>query len=327
MSTDPNAGICPVCGSDNCNRQSIGSGRRERIRCPNCGDHEISAECLADIPSTISDDSTEARVAYGVRKLPAGQLITTGLVTDLAAQSKLPPALERIDNLLLHLAESLAPGKTRTLLAAHLQATVGAASMEEADWVLVQAWRQGLIDGRGDCNTQGYRGTVDDAFMTVAGWERHAELVKDGAGSRHAFMAMKFGDAELFGLYRDHLRPATEQTGFELRTTNEGHQTAGSIDNRMRVEIRTSRFMVCDLTHGNRGAYWEAGFAEGLGRPVFYICREDILKNPSHVDHPHFDIRQQLIVPWNPDDPAPAMETLTATIRATLPAEARMQDR
>jgi len=33
---------------------------------------------------------------------------------------------------------------------------------------------------------------------------------------------------------------------------------------RMRLEIRRSRFAVVDLTHGNRGAYWEAGFAEGL---------------------------------------------------------------
>jgi nucleoside 2-deoxyribosyltransferase len=45
------------------------------------------------------------------------------------------------------------------------------------------------------------------------------------------------------------------------------------IDDQMRVALRTSRFVVADLTRGNRGAYWEAGFAEGLGRPVIYTCR------------------------------------------------------
>ena len=40
----------------------------------------------------------------------------------------------------------------------------------------------------------------------------------------------------------------------------------------MRVQIRASRFVICDLTHGNRGAYWEAGFAEGIGRPVIFVC-------------------------------------------------------
>jgi hypothetical protein len=94
----------------------------------------------------------------------------------------------------------------------------------------------------------------------------------------------------------------------------------------MRVEIRTSRFVICDLTHGNRGAYWEAGFAEGLGRPVFYICRRDVLNDRNHPDHPHFDTAHQLIIEWNPADPATGMQELKDVIRATLPAEAQMDD-
>ena len=29
------------------------------------------------------------------------------------------------------------------------------------------------------------------------------------------------------------------------------------------------------FTHGDPGAYWEAGFAEGLGKPVIYTCEKD----------------------------------------------------
>jgi len=36
--------------------------------------------------------------------------------------------------------------------------------------------------------------------------------------------------------------------------------------------IRTARFVIADLTHDNNGAYFEAGFAEGLGLPVIYTC-------------------------------------------------------
>ena len=122
------------------------------------------------------------------------------------------------------------------------------------------------------------------------------------------------------------MRPAVKAAGFDLRTTNDDHKTAGSIDNRMRVELRTSRFVVCDLTHGNRGAYWEAGFAEGLGRPVFYLCRADVLKDRQHPDHPHFDTAHQLIIGWDPAAPAEGMAELKAVIRATLPAEAKMED-
>ena len=47
---------------------------------------------------------------------------------------------------------------------------------------------------------------------------------------------------------------------------------AGLIDNVMRVQIRDSAFILADLTDDNLGAYWEAGFAEGLGKPVIYLC-------------------------------------------------------
>ena len=33
-------------------------------------------------------------------------------------------------------------------------------------------------------------------------------------------------------------------------------------------EIRACRFLIADLSDDNAGAYWEAGFAEGLGKPV-----------------------------------------------------------
>ena len=116
------------------------------------------------------------------------------------------------------------------------------------------------------------------------------------------------------------------QTGFELRTIDRAGKTTGLVDNCMRVESRTSRFVLCDLTHGNRGAYWEAGFAEGLGRPVFYVCRHDVLADRNHPDHPHFDAAHQPIVTWKPGDPAPGLAELKNMIRAELPAEARMED-
>jgi nucleoside 2-deoxyribosyltransferase len=60
-------------------------------------------------------------------------------------------------------------------------------------------------------------------------------------------------------------------TGFILRRLDD-EPKAGLIDDRMRAEIQASRFVIVDLTHMNRGAYWEAGYAEGLGKPVIYTC-------------------------------------------------------
>ena len=99
-------------------------------------------------------------------------------------------------------------------------------------------------------------------------------------------------------------------------------QPAGLIDDQLRVALRTSRFVVADLTHGNNGAYWEAGFAEGLGRPVIYTCR----KKEWDEKKPHFDTNHLVTITWDISDLASAAERLTATVRATLPADAKMTD-
>jgi hypothetical protein len=84
-------------------------------------------------------------------------------------------------------------------------------------------------------------------------------------------MAMKFGDATLNDVVENHFRPAVARAGFNLRLLTD-EQPAGLIDDQLRAAILGSRFLISDLTHGNQGAYWEAGFAEGLGLPVVYTC-------------------------------------------------------
>jgi nucleoside 2-deoxyribosyltransferase len=138
-------------------------------------------------------------------------------------------------------------------------------------------------------------------------------------------MAMRYGDEQLDGIVRDHFTPEVRKTDFDLRRLDEG-QAAGLIDDQLRVAIRTARFLVCDLTHGNRGAYWEAGFAEGLGKPVIYTCRRDVFQDRQHADHPHFDTNHMVTVTWDLAEPGAAARRLKDTIRATLPAEARLTD-
>jgi hypothetical protein len=94
----------------------------------------------------------------------------------------------------------------------------------------------------------------------------------------------------------------------------------------LRVRIRQAKFLICDLTHGNRGAYWEGGFAEGLGIPVIYTCRLDVFTNSAHEFHPHFDTAHWVTVPWDPANPALAAAKLKAIVRATLPDEAKLED-
>jgi nucleoside 2-deoxyribosyltransferase len=52
--------------------------------------------------------------------------------------------------------------------------------------------------------------------------------------------------------------------------------------------------VAADLSDDNAGAYWEAGFAEGLGKPVIYICREGV--------NTHFDTDHRRTVRWSTGD-------------------------
>jgi nucleoside 2-deoxyribosyltransferase len=156
--------------------------------------------------------------------------------------------------------------------------------------------------------------------MTVRGWVHYEELQKQAKDSTQAFMAMKFGEPELDAIVDNTFRPAVAQTGFRLQKLND-EQSAGLIDDQLRVQIRRSRFLIADLTHGNKGAYWEAGFAEGIGIPVIYTCKEYEFGKESH-----FDTNHHLTVMWNPEKPDEAAEKLKATIRATLPEVAKMED-
>ncbi|HVN02465.1 MAG TPA: hypothetical protein VMT68_19855 [Caulobacteraceae bacterium] len=164
----------------------------------------------------------------------------------------------------------------------------------------------------------------DDALsvaLTLAGWARHAELQEHPTANRRAFMAMKFDEPVLVEVFTRCFQPAAARAGFTLRTALHD-QPAGQIDDQMRVSMRTARFVVADLTHGSFGPYWEAGFAEGLGRPVIYTCR----KADWDQQRTHFDTNHLVTVVWDPADLADAQQRLVATIRATLPTEAVLED-
>jgi nucleoside 2-deoxyribosyltransferase len=127
----------------------------------------------------------------------------------------------------------------------------------------------------------------------------------------------------LDSVFLNFFKPACKRTGFELVRLDE-EPKAGLIDDRLRVEIRRSRFLVADLSHANPGAYWEAGYAEGLGRPVIYTCRKDVSEDAKQ--RPLFDTNHHLTVVWDPENLADAASQLATTVRVTLPGEASLAD-
>jgi len=193
---------------------------------------------------------------------------------------------------------------------------------DAAGWVLKQAHDGGLIQGSSLQSVNGPY-TLMRATPSIRGWEFYRDLLGAGSRSRLAFMAMRFGDGELDMIFRDHFKPAVKRAGFDLVRLDE-RPKAGLIDDRLRLEIRRSRFLLAELSDGNAGAYWEAGYAEGLGRPVIYTCRKEVFDNPEK--RPHFDTNHHTTIIWDPSNLGEAAEKLVTTIRVTLPAEAKLTD-
>ena len=125
---------------------------------------------------------------------------------------------------------------------------------------------------------------------------------------------MQFDDEDLDDFVQKVVKPAVKDgTGYDLVDMREVAQS-GVIDNIMRVRIRDSAFVIADLTHDNRGAYWEAGYAEGLGKPVIYICEKTKFEDAST----HFDTNHCTTVPWSRSDSDGFRQKLIATLRRSL---------
>ena len=150
--------------------------------------------------------------------------------------------------------------------------------------------------------------------LTLKGWEQYEQEKRGEFEGNYGFIAMKFGDDDLDVFVRDVVKHAVKQdTGYDLVDMRDVGR-AGIIDNLMRIQIRDSAFVIADLTHDNHGAYWEAGYAEGLGKPVIYICE----KAKFDKKKSHFDTSHCTTVLWSIDDPEEFKRQLVATLRRSL---------
>lgn len=299
------------------------------IDCPRCGHYEIDGTSSAYFLHN-DDELKSVKLSHYIRKNFNGKnriKINRIKVKDLIENFELPKPKEQADNLLFWIGEDLkTPDGMTEVLLNDLISIIGAQNEKGVEYIANYLKDEGYIHHLGFATvSQGHSPmpihSQLKAFMTFKGWDRYYEILNESVESKIVFMAMKFGKDETDNLYKNVLIDAVKQTGFELRRLDDNPQ-AGSIDDRLRVEIRRSKFLISDLTHDNPGAYFEAGFAEGLGKKVIYICEKEIFDERGT----HFDTNHHLTLKWDLSKPEEFAEQLKATIRATFPNEAKMED-
>jgi hypothetical protein len=314
---------CTVCTSAaNILSRSFGVG--EVVDCSRCGDFRISHVAASDRGLPLADRKKQALASYTIRKMQASNaprpLLTTEFFHALESRS-LPTPAEASDNLVLWLAERAdgSPGTRLELYysAPELLSTIGVVGLDDVTWIVRSLTSQQMIQ-----LASGVHGAFNwTGYLTAQGWKRVEDLRRAHISSKFAFFARQFDNPDLDSLFEACLRRAVQETGYELRTAT---QRAGLIDAVIEDEIRRCRFVVADLSDGNAGAYWEAGFAEGLGKDVIYICRATT--NDGARVETHFDTDHRQRVRWDLAELDRTATDLRALIRNTLLGDANQSD-
>ena len=271
---------CPVCGDQMATCHSHSSHDGVVVDCPRCGNFELSgsAETVArhlviGMKPEKADAISHAVRLQTLRATARRTYFNSDALEALRREAILCQPIEQLENLVLWLGSDKfndpAAGKQATT--GQLASIVGARNDFSSLLYLLQgAKERKLLRFQSDGPTNRH-----EVQLTFDGWEQYALLSRVREDSRNAFMAMAFSDVDTDRAYRESFKPGVADAGFNLRRLDEG-QPAGLIDDQLRVAIRSSRFLIADLTNLNRGAYWEAGFAEGLGKHVIYVCEERV---------------------------------------------------
>lgn len=271
---------CPLCGLE---AKLIDMPEITKVDCEQCGHFAVTGSAtLANV-----DIRLRKKIGFWTRdQNDLGELPVVSSYT-LESVKKLPERtiLERCERLLrFGIAEqndiggifALPCAKAAGITHSHSDADV----LVLADFLREQGWLTRNADtGRAQITPHG--------FM-------HASEAKV-TESVNGFIAMWF-DPSMNVARSDGLEPAIRNAGYAPVIVS-GVEHINKIDDEIVSQIRRSKFLVADFTGHRGGVYFEAGFAMGLGLPVFWTCRMDDLERL------HFDIRQYNCIDWiNPTD-------------------------
>jgi len=154
----------------------------------------------------------------------------------------------------------------------------------------------------------GLTGSIQPLKLTLKGWQKSEEIKESGAFSKKCFIAMSCSE-ELSEIYEEGIKIAIKETGYQpVFIEREEHNE--KICDLIIAEIRSSKFLIADVTGQRQNVYYEAGFAHGLNKDIIWTCRKD------EIDNVHFDTRQYNHIVWeNAED---LKKQLLNRIKATV---------
>lgn len=318
---------CAICqGRDGalCKTFDLGSRDALGFECQACGEYEVTRSAQI---SWLDNDRLNAReraaLAHRVRtsdRTNGRPVLTTDWLEHFVSEARLPNPAHQVMNLIRVVGDHESRvGEGYFVDSVNDAPLVGSFNQAMFERLLAGLIEKNLIThARASVEIPNPRGggvlSGRPVTLTLDGWEQYEAEQRGKQAGRYGFIAMKFGDPTLENLVAAVIKPGLKASinydVIDVRNVSR----AGIIDNIMREHIRDAAFVLVDLTHDNSGAYWEAGYAEGLGKPVIYLCEREKFDTAKT----HFDTNHCTTVIWSIGNEEGFLAELSATVRRSL---------
>lgn len=169
--------------------------------------------------------------------------------------------------------------------------------------ILNYLYDKGFIDTK---NIKKNISETEEISINPKCWMHVESLEREDSSNKKIFIALDFHNTDSI---RKALKEGIEKAGYEPDIIDEKIYNKQVVPEIFK-SIRESKMLVMDVTSQNYGAYYEAGYALGLGKEVIITCKKDTF-NKGRV---HFDVRQKQCLLWNDE------EDLTITLKEWIKA-------
>ena len=274
---------CVVCGEGQV-RNFESSSDSTHQSCQRCGEFIVSGTVEELIKKQIHDEKIALLSGWIHQKYRSGEVpVVNSDNLPLILSFPVPSITERARNLLIEakfgqnqLSVRFDVNEPRFMAATY-------SSMKEDLFILMN-----MLENFGYIEHRTLNGS---AHISPSGLVYLDEFTSEPALSSKGFVAMSFNPT-LSEAYSKGIEVGVLQSGYNpIRVDQVEH--INRIDDEIIAQIKSSKFMVADFTDHRGGVYFEAGFAMGLDKPIFWTCRKD------HMKDLHFDIRQFNCIDWD----------------------------
>jgi nucleoside 2-deoxyribosyltransferase len=284
---------CPLCDLPNQQVEVSDHGVRMHFKCKRCGDGRITNTAVSILKTRGLAHLFSAWLRGRKERKASTVEISTSNLDDLASALPKYSVLEKQALLLRWAAEqSQFPGATVELEAEFDYPISWCKTEIELTYHVESLKRRHLIEVFESPHKET---TASEIVITPDGWTYLELESRPRTANDQGFIAMAFAE-EMRPAWKGGIEKAIARAGYRPFRTD-GQPSIDRIDMQIMAEIRRSSFVIADVTLQRPGVYFEAGYALGLGIPVYWCVREDELEKV------HFDTRQYNHITWRtPED-------------------------